>query len=104
MFPLIEYQQEAPLVLRGPAFFEGHHLGLIAPLWILLALDAPANEMAEIREPSPETPPTPPYRGVLRHTVQDFGTVRIWKNRVTLRLGLGDGGREFNLGLEGVRG
>ncbi|SNZ20940.1 hypothetical protein SAMN06265368_4054 [Cohaesibacter gelatinilyticus] len=104
MYLLIEYQQEAPLILRGPAIFEGHHSGSIAPLWILLALVATTKRMAEIREPSPETPPHPPYRGVLRHTVLDFETVRIWKNRVTLWFGLGDGGRVFSLDLRGVRG
>nr|WP_321457242.1 hypothetical protein [uncultured Cohaesibacter sp.] len=93
MRQLIEYQQGTGAKRGGPAWFEpdGPRENCL-PL-VLPALAGRDGEGVEIREASPEAPPTTPYRGVPRHTDQDFGLIKTQKIAFPDALARGSGER-----------
>ncbi|PLW77883.1 hypothetical protein C0081_07085 [Cohaesibacter celericrescens] len=104
MFPLIDYQQETPVIVRGPACFERPlSENFCFPLVLPASSGQRQKDQAE-REPSPKAPPTPPYRGMASHTDHDFDLDEFENVAFSGAIGRGSGESDKLKTGKGVRG
>ncbi|SNY93516.1 hypothetical protein SAMN04515647_3815 [Cohaesibacter sp. ES.047] len=101
---LIDYQKEAGAIDGGPAHFEDPSEKNFPSSLGMLARSSGAREGRSAGEPSPEAPPTPPYRGMAGHTVSDFGSGDFENVAFFGAIGRGLGIGPNQSAMEGVRG